>query len=39
MNEAAWLRTEHGRNRIATALAHDDDNLALAALIAGKATV
>jgi len=36
MNEAAWLRTEHGRNRIAATFADHHNHLALAVLIAGR---
>ena len=39
MNARAWLRSEHGRDRIAAALADDDNHLALAGLIADQAAV
>jgi hypothetical protein len=33
------FRTEHGRDRIAATLANDDNHLALAVLVAGKAAI
>ena len=33
------LGAEHGRDRLAVALAHDDDDLALAVLVVGEAAI